>query len=106
MRRGGPTLAQFTPPNANQADLAGGCQAFCSRPRERRPLRIFVLGRGDRQVSSRSCAFEFSCSLVSLAAHAVAQPQYLRLVSCRCRVTVELVSLVSLASAGSFTCAP
>ena len=55
------TLAQFTPPNANQTDLAGGCQAFCSRPRERRPLRIFVLGRGDRQVSSQSCAFEF-CS--------------------------------------------
>jgi hypothetical protein len=36
-------------------------------------------------VSSR-CAFEFSCSLVSLAAHAVAQPRYMRPVSCRCRV--------------------
>jgi hypothetical protein len=44
-------------------------------------------------VSSQS--FEFSCSLASLAAHAVAQPRYLRSVSCRCRVAVELVSLVS-----------
>ncbi len=47
-----------------------------------------------------SQSFEFSCSLASLAAHAVAQPRYLRSVSCRCRVAVELVSLVSLASAG------
>src|SRR5712671_1484484 len=30
------------------------------RPRERRPLRVFVLGRGDRQVSSQTCAFLFS----------------------------------------------
>jgi hypothetical protein len=61
-------------------------------------LRVFDFGKVDRQVNSQSgwcCAFEFSCSLVSLAAHAVALPWYVRSESCRCRVAVELVSLVS-----------
>ena len=50
-------------------------------------------------------SFEFSCSFASLAAHAVWQLRYLLPVSCRCRVAVELVSLVLRAIAGSFTCA-
>jgi hypothetical protein len=40
--------------------------------------------------------------MVSLAAHAVWQPRYLRPVSCRCRIAVELVSLVSLSQCGLF----
>jgi hypothetical protein len=39
-------------------------------------------------------SFEFSCSFASLAAHAVWQLRNLLPVSCRCRVAVELVSLV------------
>jgi hypothetical protein len=35
-----------------------------SRPFERSALWVFDFGRGDRQVSFRSCAFEFSGSLV------------------------------------------
>jgi hypothetical protein len=35
-----------------------------SRPYERSALWVFDFGKGDRQVSFRSCAFEFSGSLV------------------------------------------
>jgi hypothetical protein len=35
-----------------------------SRPFERSALWVFDFGKGDRQVSFRSCAFEFSGSLV------------------------------------------